>query len=243
MNSNFNVNKKGYVALKRIPMGIVCDISGSMQKEKEILSNALSNFIDNLKNDLKFSKSVDALILFYNGSYEGHNGIEVKANFESLEKIDKNDLLEFVCCGYTDTGMALLEACRLLDAKKMEYQSQQTEYFQPILFLLTDGYPCAWKDAPKSKEEEVLKKYKMAIEDIHTRVNAKKLSIAAAGIQRKDGPSANIQTLKELTPNVICVSEDISELDTIDDFFDLLDDTLSAIQRDTPIEKVLHEFF
>lgn len=244
MTKVYDLDQKGYVALKRIPMGLICDISSSMETEKEILKKAIGGFMDHLKSDTKFAKSVDLLIIYYNGDYKDRKAVQVKANFEPLERIKKDRLLDFVCEGYTDTGLALLEGCRLLDEKKKEYKREQIDYYQPMLFLLTDGYPVAWKGAKEEEKEEIRKKYEMAVAEIHQRVSDRKLSIAAAGIQRNDqANSANMETLRELTPNAIRISEDIEGLDTIMDFFDFLEDTLTEVQKDTPVDEVLHEVF
>ena len=228
------VAAKNYSSTKRIPLGIVCDISSSMADVQEVVNKLLKDLIIQLKNSSTFGKSVDLLIMFYNGD------TDVRVNFEKLEDVNVNSITIVKTTGYTDTGKALLEALRLLGEKKKEYQSNIVEYYQPNLFLITDGYPCAWQGAPDEEYVKINRKYELAAEEIQRMVNNNKLVFAAAGIQRKNGSSANMKRLRELSPYVVCVSEEFNDMKKIETFFKLISMTMGA---DTEIAKVMRELF
>ena len=229
----FNVDHKGYGPSKRMPIGIVCDISSSMEDVREILNLSLKELYNIVKGTKTLEKSVDLLVIFYNGE------ADVRVNVEPLESIDPDQLRIDRVTGYTDTGKALLKALELLNQKKNEYKSNMQDYWQPNLFLITDGYPCAWAGAPDEEYRKVLRSYQAAAEEIHRLVDNKKLQFAAAGIQRNSGTSANISKLQELSDNVVCISEDISGMKTIKDFIKLIGATM--MNRETEIVDLMHE--
>lgn len=231
----FNVKRKNYGAVKRIPLGIVCDISSSMEDVRDILNRALVSLCELLKESKKTEKAVDLLLIFFNGE------TEVRVNFESLDTVDPDRLKIERVYGYTDTGKALLSALNRLQQKKNEYKVDEKEYWQPLLFLITDGYPCAWQGAPDEEYKKINETYKVAAEEIHRLVDEKKLIFAAAGIQRNNGLSANVKRLKELSDNIICVSEDISGMKRIDDFIKLIGATAIADNKETEIINLMHE--
>ena len=80
------VGRKNYGPSKRIPIGILCDISGSMEDVLSILNATLSDLFDRIKKNKKFEKGVDLLLIFFNGT------VEVKVNFKTLEGISSNTL-------------------------------------------------------------------------------------------------------------------------------------------------------
>jgi len=229
------VRKLGYFARRRIPVGILCDISSSMEDVRDIINSAMRKLILDLKQSENLKKSVDLLVVFFNGD------VELKVNFEPLENVNVDSLLIEKVCGYTDTGKALLEVERLLQEKKNEYKSHMIEYYQPKLCLLTDGYATAWQDAPDSEFARIQETYRLAADVIRRLEGERKLSFAAAGIQRKQGPSANMAKLRELSQNVVCVSENITEMNQIKCFFDLITPTLT--RPDTDIVDIIHELF
>lgn len=229
------VRKLGYFARRRIPVGILCDISSSMEDVRDIINSAMEKLILDLQKSENFKKSVDLLVVFFNGE------VELKVNFEPLENVNVSSLKIERMYGYTNTGKALLEVERLLQEKKNEYKSNMIEYYQPKLFLLTDGYATAWQGAPDIEFVKIQETYKLAADVIHRLESERKLSFAAAGIQRKKGPSANMTKLRELSKNVVCVSEDITEMNQIKCFFDLITPTLT--RPDTEITDIIHELF
>lgn len=229
----FNVNHKGYGPSKRMPIGIVCDISSSMEDVREILNHSLRKLYNIVRETKNLEKSVDLLVIFYNGE------ADVRVNLEPVESIDIDRLRIDRVTGYTDTGKALLKALELLNQKKNEYKSNMQDYWQPNLFLITDGYPCAWLGAPDEEYRKVWQSYQAAAEEIHRLVDNNKLGFVAAGIQRNSGASANIPKLKELSNNVVCISEDISGMTTIKDFIQFI--TATMMNRETEIVQLMHE--
>lgn len=227
-----DVPNKNYGPTKRIPVGIVCDISSSMEDVRDILNESLVSLCNRLKESTKTKKGVDLLLIFFNGE------TEVRINFESLETIDPDRMKINRVYGYTDTGKALLRALSLMQQKKNEYKAKQRDYWQPLLFLITDGYPCAWKGASDEEYKKISDTYKVAAEEIH-RLDGEKLVFVSAGIQRNNGVSANIKRLRELSDRVLCVSEDITGMERIDDFIQLIGQTI--IYRETEIDDVIHD--
>lgn len=231
----YRIEKKNYTATKRIPIGILEDISSSTGDVREIINQAMKKLLLRLKKSPNFKKSVDLLVIFFNGD------VEVKVNFEPLENVDSEQLMIQSVTGYTDTGKALLESLRLLDEKKKEYKTNMIEYWQPKLFLITDGYPCAWLGSPDSARREIEDKYAMAAGEIRQLEESRKLSFAAAGIQRQGGVSANMNKLKELSDHVVCVSEGLSGMNRIESFFELIGATV--LDTETPMEQIIHHLF
>ncbi|QUO32684.1 VWA domain-containing protein [Faecalicatena sp. Marseille-Q4148] len=231
----WNVEAKNYGPSKRMPIGIVCDISSSMEDVREILNCSLKELYNIVRETKKLEKSVDLLVIFYNGE------AEVRVNLEPVESIDPNRLRIDRVTGYTDTGKALLKALELLNQKKNEYKSKMIEYWQPNLFLITDGYPCAWMGAPDEEYRKIMRSYQAAAEEIHRLTDNRKLQFAAAGIQRnsRSETSANIPKLRELSANVVCISEDISGMKTIKDFIKLIGATM--VNRETEIVDLIHQ--
>ena len=84
------------------------------------------------------------------------------------------------------------------------------------MFLLTDGYPDAGQGATEKEKKAVELAYRDAAEEIQRREKKDdhgraKFTFAAAGVQRRNGCSANIPRLKELTryeSHVIAVTDD-----------------------------------
>lgn len=109
----YDVPNKNYGPTKRIPVGIVCDISSSMEDVRDILNKSLVSLYNQLKESKKTKKGVDLLLIFFNGE------TEVRINFESLETIDLDRMKIDRVYGYTDTGKALLRALSLVQQKKM----------------------------------------------------------------------------------------------------------------------------
>ncbi|XCP85337.1 hypothetical protein ABXS75_00560 [Roseburia hominis] len=233
--NEYRVEKKNYAATKRIPIGILEDISSSTADVREIINRAMEKLIKKLKETPNFQKSVDLLVIFFNGE------AEVKVNFEPLENVEPDQLMIAGVIGYTDTGRALLEALRLLEEKKKEYKANMIEYWQPKLFLLTDGYPSAWLGAPDSVGKEIEERYMMAAKEIRQLEEKRKLSFAAAGIQRQGGASANMSKLKELGDHIVCVSEGLSGMNRIESFFELIGATV--LDTETPMEQIIHHLF
>lgn len=229
------VKKKGYGSRKRKAIGMLCDISSSMEPLMDIINHTVKELIKRVKNNPECKGTVDFLLIFFNGD------VIVKVEFQVLEEVEENAVLIDRCYGYTDTGKALLKARELLMKKKREYKENGLGYYQPKLFLLTDGYPVAWKGASENDFREVSQRYQVAVDTLKQDQREKKLQILAAGIQRKNGPSANMEKLKELTDCVICIAGDedikkeIEDSRSLEDFFEMLEATFI---EDSPLEQI-----
>lgn len=231
---NPNVKRMNYSSVTRIPLCILIDISASMEDVIDVVNKQFKNLMVRIKNTEGCDRSIDLLVIFFNGESN------VAVDFEALEKIDIESLMVKEVWGYTDTGKALLEAIQKLAMKKEVYKKELTPYKQPKLFLLTDGYPSAYVDAPTEVEQRIKENYAQAAQEIKQLVATYKLSFAAAGIQRKNGACANMNSLKELTDLVVPITEDdnVGVMNSIEDFFNVID---STVIQDTPLEQAMHD--
>ena len=210
----FNVTPRNYEPSRHMPIGIVCDISSSMEDVREILNRSLRELYNIVKEMRRRNRSVDLLVIFYNGE------ADVRVNAKLVDLIDPDWLRIDRMTGCADTGKALLKALELLKQKKNEYKLNAMEYWQPYLFLLTDEYPCASAGVSDEKYEEIQRSYQAAAEEIHSLAEAKKLQFAAVCIQKNSEGSANIMKLRELSDNVVCISDDISRLEVLKNFIE-----------------------
>ena len=205
-----------------LPVSIVIDKSESTGDIRDLLNRGAQSLIQSMKKELTFRGIVDLLVIHFSSENE------VIMDFQPLEQISEHALDIHSSRGHTDTGKALLTALDALDRKKMEWKRSGEKYFQPLLFLLTDGYPDAGSGAP----EEV----------VRTRERAEKIVFIAAGIQLKYGCQANMDMLRELSgypERILQISDFDENANSIQQFYHLIHESTKAMYTGTPVEDVI----
>lgn len=192
---------------------------------------------------------VTLIVVTYN------HGYEVLVN-KPLGEVTQADLQLPQPAGATDTGKAVMELLKLADEKRDAWKRSQEPYFQPILFLLTDGYPDAGTiegetaSAREKRQSIVEGNYRAAADSIRTRLQNKKLLFAAGGFQKKDGPSADMKRLAELADDkhTFCIVNGGKNGGIgLDEYFNALitmtSSTLQGTSFDTLDDQMLGEVF
>lgn len=221
-----------------LPVAIVIDTSASTKDIRELMNQCARKLVNSLKHELAFQKVVELLVVFYNSDYTN------VVDFIPLESVREKDLDIAESKGFTETGRALLYSLQRLDEKKMEWKQKGEKYYQPLLFLLTDGYPDAGIGAPKSVVERVEETYALAARQIIEKEKNEKIIFIAAGIQQENGDSANMEKLKELSGHperILCVKEVVGSVNSIEKFYNLIYESTNAMFTNTPVEEVIEQ--
>lgn len=239
---------------KHLPLVLLIDISKSTEDIRELINKCQKQMLRAMMEDLTLQGCVYLYILHFNGA------CEPVVEFELLDSLaargalnddsDELDIKESYGC--TNTGRAIMTALQAVDEQKTEWRKNRAEnVYQPLMFLLTDGYPDAGLGASEEEKEAVERAYRNAAEEIQRREKKDgngraKITFAAAGIQRRNGCSANIPRLKELTSyadHVVAVTDDADgsvDVAGLSKFFDMIYlATTTTVNRDTPLEDVV----
>lgn len=236
---NFVVPSRGDGPRSHLPIGIVIDKSTSTQDIKELLNKCIVNLVNNMKKEITFRNTVDLLVIHYSSEHE------VIADFEMLDRVNPDALVIKQSKGFTHTGGALLYALQRLDEKKIEWKNLAEKYYQPLMFLLTDGYPDAGIDAPANVKKFVADAYTIAANEIKSREKEEKLVFIAAGIEQRNGECADMKKLSELSihPDRIIHVKEASHLNEIEQFFNLIYESTNATFSNTPVDDVINQIW
>ncbi len=221
-----------------LPVAIVIDTSASTKDIRELMNQCARKLVNSLKRELAFQKVVELLVVLYNSDYTNI------VDFKPLESVRESDLDIPESKGFTETGRALLYSLQRLDEKKMEWKQKREKYYQPLLFLLTDGYPDAGRGAPKSVEERVEETYALAAKQIKEKEKKEKIIFVAAGIQQENGDRANMEKLRELSSHserILCVKDVVGSVNSIEKFYNLIYESTNALFSNTPVEEVIEQ--
>lgn len=223
-----------------LPVCIVIDKSESTEDIRDLLNQGAQSLIRSMKEELTFRGIVELLVVQFSSE------TEITVDFKPLEQIGEHDLDIGRSEGFTATGRALLTALDRLDQRKMEWKRQGEEYFQPLLFLLTDGYPDAGIGAPDEVVQDIKETYEIAAREIRDREDGKKLVFIAAGLQQQNGYQANMEELRRLSAfpdRVLQISDFEGNSQKIKEFYQLIHRATDALLTDTPIQDVLSQFW
>ena len=235
---NFKVLRRNDGPRIHIPVALIIDRSESTNDIRADLNKCIYELLEKMKHEETFRKAVDLLVVFFDSDYE------CILDFVPLDDVRPEDVSIVKSSGFTSTGRALLYVLERLDEKKIEWKKSAEKYYQPLVFLLTDGYPDAGYGAPRGVVEKINEDYKMAASEIRQREDDNKITFISAGIEREDGVSADIKRLEELTHYKdrvfrLCKDTPTSGIERIDDFFKLIYESTSATFTHTPIDDVI----
>lgn len=236
---NFIVPSRDSGARSHLPIAIVIDKSTSTNDIKDLLNNCIVNLVNNMKKETIFCNTIDLLVIHYSSEHE------VIADFETLDKVDPDSLVIKKSHGFTHTGGALLYALQRLDEKKLEWRNLAEKYYQPLIFLLTDGYPDAGIGASPNVEKIVADSYAMAANEIKNREKEGKLVFIAAGIEQQNGECADMEKLSELSiyPDRIIQVKKADNFKEIEQFFSLIYESTNATFSNTPVDDVINQIW
>lgn len=219
-----------------LPVALVIDTSASTDDIRELLNRCSFQLIQSLKRELVFKRIVELLVIFFNSDYQD------VLYFKPLEMVDEHELDIVESRGFTATGRAILHALECLDKKEMEWKQKGEKYYQPLFFLLTDGYPDAGVGAPPTVVEKIEETYALAAQQIKEKEEKDKIIFIAAGIQQKNGCNANMGKLKELSSHperILRVTDQLDSLNSIEKFYQLIYKSTNAAIANTPVDEVI----
>lgn len=233
----FVVPKRKNGPKAHLPVAILIDKSGSAEDIRTLLNKCTEKLIRTMQQEVAFHGIVELYVAFYSSNYV------VACDFEPLEKITPEQISISKCEGYTETGRALLEVLQRLDEKKIQWKRNAERYFQPLLFLLTDGYPDAGKGAPLEVKKRIDRDYHMAAQQIKLRESAEKIVFIAAGVEQANGICADMTKLRELTihPERIIQVNNTKSLGEVERFFNLIYESTNATFNNTPLDVIISE--
>lgn len=233
------VPKKGRAPKTHIPIAILIDCSESAEDIRELMDRSIRELLRQMNNKVELRSCVELLVIQYNDRFYA------PVKFDYVENIKPGQLDIRSCEGTTHTGMAILKALQMLRSRRMEYIGKQEKCSKPLLFLFTDGYPDAGENAPADKVKQVARDYEDAAEQIKWMEKEDQLFFCAAGIQRKDGICADMQTLYKLSSyaqkRIFQVIGDDNDRETVSKFFQMICDAAKAMEARTPPEDVLQD--
>lgn len=235
----FVVPPRSWGPKTHLPVAFIIDTSASTNDIRDLLNTCARELLCSMKAQAVFKNIVELLVIFYNSDYQNI------VDFKPLGFVGEHDLDIHESRGFTETGRALLYALDCLDNKKAEWRAKGEKYYQPLLFLLTDGYPDAGIDAPMKVVQHVEYTYAQAASKIKEREKTDKIVFVAAGIQQKNGCSANIEKLKQLTSHperIFCVSDVTGSVHRIEGFYHLIYESTNAVFNNTPVGEVINQF-
>lgn len=132
---------------KRLLVVLVLDTSGSMQLRGRItrLNNAVRDFIEALKHDKGTANIIDIGVVAFGSIIQVHP-------VQSLVDFTPREL---EAEGRTELGLAILTALDLVAEWRSHCEQQGTQYFRPLMFLITDGDPTdEWRPAAERVRSE-----------------------------------------------------------------------------------------
>ncbi len=132
---------------KRLPIVFCLDVSPSMgwressnSSSIELLNAAVSNFISELKNDVKARAAAEIAFVTFS------TNIEMDSGFESVSSL-KVPKLSPVERGGTYISKAVLRSIEKIEQRRSQLENSEIGYYAPFLVLVTDGDPDGIEDA------------------------------------------------------------------------------------------------
>ena len=158
---------------------LLLDTSGSMGGPPiDSLNDGLKAFQQDLQEDPLARRRVEIAIVTF-----GKDGCQTLQDFTSAELFVAPTLQ---ADGGTPMGEAIDVALGLVDERKRAYKANGVLYYQPWIFLITDGAPNAgspWREAAQR---------------VQSKMNAKALTLFGVGVA-----GADMQVLSQITPRTL----------------------------------------
>ncbi|HZQ50824.1 MAG TPA: VWA domain-containing protein [Bryobacteraceae bacterium] len=171
LNPEFAIN-----ADPRCACLLLLDTSSSMEGERiRALNEGLRAFEGDIQEDSLARRRVEIAIITFGGSVDRVLDFTPAGSFQAPTLSAR---------GATPMGRAITEGVQLVKDRKAEYKSNGVLYYQPWIFMITDGEPTdEWEAAAKLTRAEAA---------------AKSLTFFAVGVGE-----ANTAVLKQITDRVL----------------------------------------
>src|SRR5439155_20601766 len=156
---------------------LLLDTSASMAgKRISELNEGLRTFEEELRQDLLASRRVEVGIVTF-----GDGGVNKIQDFVTAAQFTAPSLS---AGGNTPMGRAIDIALDMVRERKAEYKRSGVGYYQPWIFLITDGAPAdSWQEAARRSQQEM---------------EATTLTLFAVGVA-----GADMEVLNQLTPRTL----------------------------------------
>jgi uncharacterized protein YegL len=159
----------------RCPVVLVLDVSGSMAGDpiKE-LNDGLKVLKKALEDDATASLRVEVAVVTFGAS------VSLAHDFATMDAFKPPTLS---ASGGTPMGEGIEYALQLVAERKEQYKNHGTKYYQPWVWLITDGYPngnSPWQEAARK---------------VHEAHKEKRISFFAVAVQ-----GANMDQLMQIAP-------------------------------------------
>lgn len=230
---------------KHRPVALLLDKSKSISADNGRLMKGINlcatEAIRKMKAQLLYRDITEVLVIQF------ATEPEVTAEFVKLADLPEDALTITQARGCTDTGKALLLALDMLEHRKDECKDKGEEYFQPLLFLLTDGFPDPGKlTRPEDQEAHAVavndyeERYACAAKRIRKMEAAGRLIFVAGGITLDDELRADMDKLRELSaiPERVVELNCSGNLDSLSKFFELILEATDSRPDCTPLEEM-----
>jgi uncharacterized protein YegL len=127
---------------------LLLDTSGSMDGEPiRALNEGLRAFEGDIKEDALSRRRIEVAVMTFGGS------VSKVRDFTPADKFDAPNL---IAGGATPMGQAISEGIELVKDRKAVYRSSGVPYYQPWVFLITDGEPTdSWEAAARLVRAEM----------------------------------------------------------------------------------------
>lgn len=162
----------------RCPCLLLLDTSGSMEGAPiEALHQGLRAFKNELADNAAASRRVEVAVVTFDDT------VNVVQEFVTA------DLFEppvFTAGGHTCMAQALMDALDLVQSRKEQYRANGIAYYQPWIFMITDGEP-----DPELESEEFIRN---VADRLRTEETNKKLVFYAVGVE-----GANMKRLEQIS--------------------------------------------
>ena len=158
----------------RCPVVLLLDTSGSMSVDQRIslLNEGVATFKQQVKQDTTASLRVEVAIITFDSS------VELVQDFVTIDNFSPPLL---AAGGTTNMGGGIELALSLVEERKNTYKNHGIQYYQPWIFLITDGEPTDnWQNAAQQ---------------VRSVYAERKLSFFAVGVQ-----GANMSILSQIAP-------------------------------------------
>jgi len=143
------------------------------------LNEGMQTLKEEISNDELARKRVELAVVTF-----GNGGVNVINDFSAIENFKPPTL---VADGGTPMGEGILKAMDLIEIRKQDYKKVGVNYYRPLIFMITDGYPTDMEPGD-SMWNTVVKK-------VHDGETNRKFSFFVVGVD-----SANMDLLKQIAP-------------------------------------------